>query len=122
MMTTHSRRVVLAVVAAGLLVVAGLLVRFPPQVYGFYPRCPVYQFTGLQCPGCGGTRAVAALLRGRLLEALRLNALVVGLMPLALGYGVAWARRKSGWPVVARGVWVGIGMATAVFGVVRNIG
>lgn len=32
------------------------------------PPCLFHTFTGLYCPGCGGTRAVLALLKGRLLQ------------------------------------------------------
>ena len=52
-----------------------VLLRFPPAEYGFYPQCPVYALLHLQCPGCGATRALAALLQGNVMEALRLNAL-----------------------------------------------
>lgn len=31
----------------------------------FLPPCLVYKWTGYYCPGCGGTRAVQALLEGR---------------------------------------------------------
>lgn len=34
---------------------------------GLYPPCVLYAVTGFYCPGCGGTRACAALLKGRFL-------------------------------------------------------
>lgn len=66
---------------------AAMFLRFPPEQYAqFYPQCPIYSFLHLQCPGCGTTRALAALLHGHVLEALRLNALTTLLMPLAAIY------------------------------------
>ena len=70
-----------------MLAVAVLLV-FPPTPHGFYPRCPIHELFNLKCPGCGGTRALSALLHGHLVEALRWNALVTLLLPIAAAYGV----------------------------------
>lgn len=39
----------------------------------FSPGCFFRKLTGLKCPGCGGTRAMQALLRGDIAEALRFN-------------------------------------------------
>ena len=36
----------------------------------------MYEAFGVLCPGCGGTRALAALLRGQLRQAFGFNALV----------------------------------------------
>ena len=38
--------------------------------------CPLRRFLGIPCPTCGTTRAVAALLRGNVREALALNPLM----------------------------------------------
>src|SRR5690242_7027 len=65
-----------------------LLLRFPPAQYSFYPRCPVHDLLGLQCPGCGATRAIAAVLRGHFAEALHFNALVTLLLPFAAACGI----------------------------------
>ena len=35
--------------------------------------CPIRKLTGLNCPGCGNTRAFAALMQGRFMDSLRLN-------------------------------------------------
>ena len=86
--------VVLPVGAAG----AAVLLLFPPTRNGFYPRCPVYAMTGLLCPGCGGTRAVAALLRGHVHEALRWNALVTLSAMLLAPVSVLYAAGTRLWP------------------------
>jgi hypothetical protein len=69
-----------------------ILLRFPPALYGFYPRCPLHQYLHIICPGCGATRALATLLRGNLAEAFRLNALITLLAPVALFYAAACYR------------------------------
>lgn len=38
--------------------------------------CPMLQLFGIYCPGCGGTRAVEALLHGHLLQSLWFHPLV----------------------------------------------
>lgn len=42
---------------------------------GLYP-CLFHLATGAYCPGCGGTRALVALLQGRITDSIRLNPLV----------------------------------------------
>ena len=49
---------------------------FNPVTAGFFPQCPLYQMTGLACPGCGLTRGFHALFHGDVLTALDYNALV----------------------------------------------
>jgi hypothetical protein len=109
--------------AVGVLALLGLgaamLLLFPPEHYGFYPRCPFFEATGLLCPGCGGTRALAALLRGDFVGAWHLNGLVVSLLPFAAAYGLL--RLLRGEARVPRGVWVGLGLVVGVFGVWRNL-
>jgi hypothetical protein len=73
---------------AVILFVAAVLLRFPPSRYSFYPQCPVYEYLHLQCPGCGVTRALAALLRGHLADAIHFNPLVTLLTPFAVAYGI----------------------------------
>ena len=92
---------------ANLMAVAALagaltLYLFPPEETGFYPQCPFFRLTHLYCPGCGATRALAALLHGRVVEALHYNALLVLLLPFLLGYfAVVY------WNAVKQNQWVG---------------
>jgi hypothetical protein len=105
---------------------AACLYWLPPWRYGFYPRCPIFVFTHLQCPGCGMTRALAALLHGQIALSWHYNPLALLLLPwlgvyLAMGY---WQRIRHGqwqaprlpWPVL-----VGILVAITVFGIGRNL-
>ena len=62
---------------------------FNPSTHGFYPTCLFHQLTGLNCPGCGSTRGLYALLHGNFLIALRDNALFV----LSLAGGAIWGAR-----------------------------
>ncbi|MCI8275795.1 MAG: DUF2752 domain-containing protein [Lachnospiraceae bacterium] len=39
--------------------------------------CPVYSMTGLFCPGCGGTRAFALLLQGKIWQSALCHPLVI---------------------------------------------
>lgn len=114
--------------AASLIIVTALtlLVRFPPGQYRFYPVCPIYQFFHVLCPGCGTTRAIAALLKGHAADALRLNPLTTLLLPLLLLYFFAlnWhvvTTRAIVWPHVEIPVMVGLFAVTAAFTIIQNL-
>lgn len=103
--------------------VLGLLLwRFPPDQYPFWPSCPVFRYLHLQCPGCGTTRALAALLRGHLSEALRLNALTTLLLPFGLWYSLQSCRRDPASARVVPPEFTRAALVAALlFTVVRNL-
>src|SRR5664279_1548131 len=61
---------------------------FNPATHGFYPICLFHELTGWNCPGCGGTRSVYALLHGNVALALKDNALFVVLLAAASARGI----------------------------------
>jgi hypothetical protein len=103
-----------------------ILYWLPPWQYGFYPRCPVFALTHLQCPGCGMTRALAALLHGQFTLSWHYNPLLLLLLPGLAAYFVMaywqlirhgkWHVPRLPWPVVT-----GLMIAIALFGVGRNL-
>ena len=110
---------------AVVIVIGAVLFFFDPVKNHFYPVCLFHKYTGLECPGCGATRALYALLHGNLLVALHDNALLVGLILLSVirgGWLVAEKMRGQAkaaffpprffWPLLITGL---------VFGVIRNL-
>ena len=112
----------------GLLGIGGLtlLALVEPAGQIIFPRCWLHEMTGLRCPGCGGTRAMHALLTCNLSGAWQLNPLVVASLP----FGAWWTLRGlwGGWT----GLWwkdpttgpVGLAVMGGVlvgFGIGRNL-
>jgi hypothetical protein len=103
-----------------------LLRRFPPTQDSFFPRCPVHDLLGLQCPGCGATRAIAAALRGHFAEALHFNALATLLLPCAVAYGILCytrllQRKPLRWPQPPPAIIYTALTLAAIFSVIRNL-
>ena len=65
---------------------------FDPTQHGFFPRCWLHETTGLHCPGCGGQRALHALLNGDVARAFGHNFFVMCALPL-----VAWYFGRKLW-------------------------
>jgi Protein of unknown function (DUF2752) len=112
------RHAYLALAAA--LLFAVVLYRFPPGEYGFYPRCPVYALTGWECPGCGMTRALAAMVHGDFAGAIRFNALIVLMVPAAAIY-MAVALRRGEWPNIPARVVQTLLIVAGLFAIARNV-
>jgi hypothetical protein len=97
-----------------------LLLYFPPEQYTFYPQCPVHRYLGILCPGCGATRALAALLRGQVNEALRLNALTTLSLPIAIGWGI-FSRRPLRLSQPSPAVLYTAFVVVSAFTLIRNL-
>ncbi|WP_091554647.1 DUF2752 domain-containing protein [Micromonospora pattaloongensis] len=90
------------------------------------PSCLLKLTTGLDCPGCGGTRAAWYLLHGDLPAAARHHLLFVFAVPFLIYLYVAWAGRTwFGWRLpqlrmtpAAVGLFLGAWLA---FSVLRNL-
>lgn len=100
------------------------LYRNDPAVSPSWP-CAVLSVTGLQCAGCGGQRAVHALLHGHLRAAFFFNPWMVAvLLPFGTLLGLrAFAARVWGLPAWRPGRWYWIGLAFSgfVYMVGRNL-
>ena len=98
-----------------------------PSGLPWLPGCTFHSLTGLNCPGCGMTRAAYSTLHGRIGEAFRLNPLGMILLPMAgLGIGIeiiGWVRGTAlpyRLRVGAKGAWI-IVWAVVVFWIARNL-
>ncbi len=84
-------------VALGVLVLAGAaaaLYQSGPSGLAWLPGCTFHHLTGLNCPGCGMTRAAYSTLHGRLGEAFQFNPVGMILLPMAF---VGLACELAGW-------------------------
>jgi Protein of unknown function (DUF2752) len=97
---------------------------FNPSTHGFYPVCLFHQLTGLNCPGCGMTRALYALLHGDFLLALEDNSLFIFTIAALAARGVWFAakyfsRKPAGQFVSPKMLWAFL-IVAGVFTVLRN--
>jgi uncharacterized protein DUF2752 len=97
----------------------------PTKPGSWLPRCPFNWLTGLDCPACGSTRMVYALLHGDLVAAWHFNAvmLVAGL-PMLAWLWFRWFRAdRKGRPTppVSPRVGQSVLVVGLVWAVVRNL-
>ncbi|WP_025619204.1 DUF2752 domain-containing protein [Salinispora cortesiana] len=90
------------------------------------PTCLLKLTTGLDCPGCGGTRALWYLLHADLPAAARHHLLLVFALPFLAYLFVAWAGRQAfGWRLPQLRIsnkLIGVFLAAwLAFSVVRNL-
>ncbi len=93
-----TKRIILTVLAV-IIVLLGVAVYFNfdpanPTLSKFFPKCPVYSFTGLKCPGCGSQRAIHAILNFNFARAAHYNALLLIATPLIALYWIAELIKK----------------------------
>ena len=82
--------------------------------------CPMKVATGLDCPGCGGTRAIGALLTGDLSAALGFNAIVI-VAPALMAFYLIALRMWPSWRGLRKyRFWLAMGVL-AVWTVLRNL-
>ncbi|MEV6604852.1 DUF2752 domain-containing protein [Kutzneria sp. NPDC051319] len=88
--------------------------------------CWFHAMTGADCPFCGGSRALGALLHGDVAGALRFNAFaVLVLLPAAVAALVLLGRTELGLRIpcwaVRRNALVALGIATVAWWLVRDV-
>ncbi|MCE0522454.1 MAG: DUF2752 domain-containing protein [Methylacidiphilales bacterium] len=129
---THgiSTRAQIALTACACGGVSAFLYAVDPNRHTVYPECLLYNATGIYCAGCGTTRAIYALLHGRVLEALHDNALFITALPVILYVAASYALaawRADAWPRInvdgSKLAWRGvfIFLLMIAFMVLRNL-
>ena len=113
---------VLPSLPGGIIVLRALTL--PRNSPGLPDLCPLHRTTGLWCLLCGGTRATRELMHGDLGAAMGYNpfALVLEVVVIALvaRWSLAWLRGQRR-PLVTGREGILLGVALAVFAVVRNL-
>ena len=124
----HGRRIglgllmVLPSLPGGLIVLRALTL--PRNSPGLPDLCPLHRTTGLWCPLCGGTRATRELIHGDLRAAMGYNPFALVLEAVVVLLVARWllaSARGLRRPLVTGGEGILLGVALAVFAVVRNL-
>jgi len=97
-----------------------------PSEHSFFPKCALYMATGFSCPGCGSTRALYQLTHGDVLEAMRLNPVLMALITLGITdyvrFVVSVIRGNPFQTLFGRLKLIGALMGVMlVYGVIRNL-
>jgi ethanolamine transporter EutH len=113
------------VLGATAISVSAMVFFFNPSTHGFYPVCLFHALTGLNCPGCGMTRAFYALLHGNVRLALKDNVLFVASLAALVVWGARFILRKmrnqpATFNVSPKFLWTFLFLAL-VFAVIRNL-
>ena len=109
-----------------LLLVGTIFFFFDPNRSGFYPICLFHKVTGLNCPGCGGLRALHQLTHGNFVTAFHCNPLLMVLLPFITFMTLRWFIRGReafvGNTVLFRpaALWILLAI-TLLFTVLRNL-
>lgn len=88
--------------------------------------CVFRELTGLDCPGCGGTRMVWYLMHGDLVHAARYHLFALAMIPLVVYAYAAWAAktvfaiRLPTWRPTGR-FWAFFALSLVAFMVLRNL-
>ncbi len=99
--TWLSTRAQIALTACACASATAFLYAVDPNQHSLYPQCLLYKATGYYCAGCGATRALYALLHGRIFEALHDNALFIAALPVCLWLAIPYLVRTwqaNVWP------------------------
>ena len=101
-----------------------LYVKVANYVSSIFGGCLMHRFF-IYCPLCGGTRAVAALIRFDFLAAWNYNAFVVVLIAVALGLDIwAWVRyfqKKEPQIILPKWIWIAFCSALVIYFILRNV-
>ena len=115
-------------IACGVVVFVGLCCLYfvlKPHFRFLSPGCPFKRVFFLYCPGCGGTRAVEALLRGDLLTSVRSNPVVVWGLVLCIWQYIrmvrSYIRRDRACFRIPSWSWISVIVIILTFFVVRNL-
>lgn len=84
------------------------------------------KLTGLKCPGCGMTRAIAQLCRGHIKSAFEYNALCISVLPITCLYLLYRAARyvyddDEGFHIWEYALLTILLAVAAGYGIIRNI-
>jgi hypothetical protein len=118
-------RFAMAVLALAALGVLAVVYFFNPSAHAFYPVCQFHRLTGLNCPGCGATRALYALLHGNSSTAMHDNLLLVAAIPATalrgFWFGLNRLRGRPNGRFFPNSLWIPLLIVMGLFGVLRNL-
>ena len=121
------KKLYLALLVILVLALGFIYYNYNPAKYSFFPKCPFFTLTGLNCPGCGSQRAINCLLHGQIFKAARYNLLLVLSLPfLAVHFGYKTAsvfyKQDLRWKIIYNPFipWV-IFSFVIIFWILRNI-
>ena len=94
--------------------------------YDILPKCPIYYFFKVHCPGCGVTRMLFAIFKLNFYQAFRYNPLLFILFPFAVFLFVQneysfIKKKKSIYKGIPNKVWYALIVILLIYGVLRNI-